>query len=180
MEPDHPFVIARLAFVFLCALPAVRELYQYINDPRYGTGISLFSILCFSGLSKHPNRLIFLRDLALSRKTVRMGQHVWLLLATIGTELLAIVKWSKGQFPVALPTHVRFAWLVGGALLVLYPVGQVSDHVTPFVCMGAFSGRQILCSCSTCSSAYPALADIYGDIFASQGSRLNSRLLWGC
>jgi hypothetical protein len=47
MEPDHPFVIARLAGVFLCALPAVRELYQYINDPRYGTGISLFSILCF-------------------------------------------------------------------------------------------------------------------------------------
>lgn len=35
MEPDHPFVIARLAGVFLCALPAVRELYQYVNDPRY-------------------------------------------------------------------------------------------------------------------------------------------------
>jgi hypothetical protein len=50
MEPDHPFVIARLAGVFLCALPAVRELYQYINDPRYGTGISLFqygaSLVC--------------------------------------------------------------------------------------------------------------------------------------
>ncbi|KAH9999643.1 PSS-domain-containing protein [Russula compacta] len=91
MEPDHPFVIARLAGVFLCALPAVRELYQYINNPR---------------------------------KAVRMGQHVWLLLATIGTELLAIVKWSKGQFSAPLPTHVRFAWLVGGALLVLYPVGQ--------------------------------------------------------
>lgn len=35
MEPDHPIIILRLAFVFLCALPAVRELYQYINDPRY-------------------------------------------------------------------------------------------------------------------------------------------------
>lgn len=35
MEPDHPFVIARLAGVFLCALPAVRELYEYVNDPRY-------------------------------------------------------------------------------------------------------------------------------------------------
>ena len=34
MEPDHPIVILRLAFVFLCALPAVRELYQYVNDPR--------------------------------------------------------------------------------------------------------------------------------------------------
>lgn len=34
MEPDHPFVIARLVGVFLCGLPAVRELYQYMNDPR--------------------------------------------------------------------------------------------------------------------------------------------------
>lgn len=48
MEPDHPFVIARLAGVFLCALPAVRELYQYINDPRYGATISLFWLLRFS------------------------------------------------------------------------------------------------------------------------------------
>ena len=35
MEPDHPVVIARLAGVFLCALPAVRELYQYVGDPRF-------------------------------------------------------------------------------------------------------------------------------------------------
>jgi hypothetical protein len=35
MEPDHPFVIMRLVGVFLCGLPAVRELYTYMNDPRY-------------------------------------------------------------------------------------------------------------------------------------------------
>ncbi|KAI9452451.1 phosphatidylserine synthase 2 [Russula earlei] len=57
-------------------------------------------------------------------KAVRMGQHVWLMLATIGTELLVIVKWSKGRFPTPLPTHVRVAWLAGAALLILYPVGQ--------------------------------------------------------
>jgi phosphatidylserine synthase 2 len=34
MEPDHPVIVLRLAFVFLCGLPAVRELYEYINDPR--------------------------------------------------------------------------------------------------------------------------------------------------
>jgi phosphatidylserine synthase 2 len=67
-----------------------------------------------------------------------MGQHVWLLLATIGTELLAIIKWSKGQFPTPLPTLVRFAWSVGAALLVLYPVGQVSFHVIAFSHLGAF------------------------------------------
>ena len=61
---------------------------------------------------------------------MRMGQHVWLMLATIGTELLAIVKWSKGQFSVPLPTSVRVAWSIGAALLVLYPVSQVSVHVT--------------------------------------------------
>ena len=88
MEPDHPFVIMRLAGVFLCGLPAVRELYQYINNPR---------------------------------KAKRMGQHCWLLLATILTELLVIVKWGKGQFPEPLPTHVKWAWGIGGTLLVLYP-----------------------------------------------------------
>jgi len=91
LEPEHHFVSVRLVGVFLCALPAARELYQYVNDPR---------------------------------KTVRMGQHVWLTLATIGTELLLIVKWSKGQFPEPLPTHVLYAWLIGGALLVLYPIVQ--------------------------------------------------------
>jgi hypothetical protein len=34
MEPSHPIVVTRLAFVFLCALPAVRELYHYLMDPR--------------------------------------------------------------------------------------------------------------------------------------------------
>ncbi|KAI0290907.1 phosphatidyl serine synthase-domain-containing protein [Russula brevipes] len=68
MEPDHPFVIARLAGVFLCALPAVREYYQYINDPRYGTRISLFTVLCFFSLSRRLNLLTFSRSCALVGK----------------------------------------------------------------------------------------------------------------
>jgi len=88
MEPNHYIVALRLTFVFLCALPAVRELYQYINDRR---------------------------------RAVRMGQHVWLLLATIATELLVITKWSKGQFPEPLPVYVKWSWGLGALLLVLYP-----------------------------------------------------------
>ncbi|CAE6482472.1 unnamed protein product [Rhizoctonia solani] len=88
MEPSHPIIISRLAGVFLCALPAVRELYQYLN---------------------HPER------------AVRMGQHAWLLFATILTELLIIFKWSRGMFPEPFPTHIKFAWSVGSALLIAYP-----------------------------------------------------------
>ncbi|KAG6333774.1 hypothetical protein ID866_5314 [Astraeus odoratus] len=88
MEPEHPIVILRLASVFLCALPAVRELYQYVNDPK---------------------------------KAKRMGQHCWLLLATILTEILVITKWSRGQFEAPLPQHVKWSWTIGGALLLLYP-----------------------------------------------------------
>ena len=55
-----------------------------------------------------------------------MGQHVWLLVATIGTELLAIAKWSTGQFPEPLPARVKAAWAIGAALLVLYPTVRVS------------------------------------------------------
>ena len=54
-----------------------------------------------------------------------MGQHVWLLLATIATELLAITKWGQGQFPEPLPTSVRWAWTGGALLLVLYPTVRV-------------------------------------------------------
>lgn len=68
-----------------------------------------------------------------------MGQHVWLMLATIGTELLAIIKWSQGQFPTPLPTQVWFAWLAGAAMLVLYPVGQVSVTLLLVLYLGAFS-----------------------------------------
>jgi phosphatidylserine synthase 2 len=57
-----------------------------------------------------------------------MGQHVWLLLATIGTELLVIVKWSKGQFKEPLPEPVRWAWSLVGALLVIYPAITVRDN----------------------------------------------------
>ncbi|KAF7314787.1 Phosphatidylserine synthase 2 [Mycena kentingensis (nom. inval.)] len=89
MEPDHPIVVLRLVFIFVWALPAVRELYQYVSDPR---------------------------------RAVRMGQHVWLLLATVVTELLVIVKWSQGQFPEPTPPAVRVGWAVGVVLLVGYPV----------------------------------------------------------
>ncbi len=35
MEPDHPIVIGRIIGVFVCALPAVREFYDYRNSPKY-------------------------------------------------------------------------------------------------------------------------------------------------
>ncbi|KZP18570.1 PSS-domain-containing protein [Athelia psychrophila] len=88
MEPDHPIVLMRLTAIFIWGLPAVRELYQYINEPR---------------------------------RAVRMGQHAWLLLATIITELLVIFKWSQGQFTEPFPEYVKWAWLAGGTLMVLYP-----------------------------------------------------------
>jgi len=91
MEPDHPIIILRLAGVFLCALPAVRELFQYINDPG---------------------------------RAVRMGTHVWLLLATILTELLTIMKWSKGQFTEPFPRSVKWGWGIGVTMLVVYPTVQ--------------------------------------------------------
>ncbi|KAH8928351.1 PSS-domain-containing protein [Atractiella rhizophila] len=34
LEPEDPIVVARLAGIFLCALPAVRELYQYVSMYR--------------------------------------------------------------------------------------------------------------------------------------------------
>lgn len=69
-----------------------------------------------------PDHMHILR---LPRRTVRMGQHVWLLLATIVTELLAITKWGKGQYPNPLPKTVKWGWMIGAVSLVLYPILQV-------------------------------------------------------
>lgn len=60
------------------------------------------------------------------RRAVRMGQHVWLLLATIVTELLAITKWGSGQYLAPLPSAVKWGWVLGATALVLYPTVQVS------------------------------------------------------
>lgn len=54
-----------------------------------------------------------------------MGQHCWLLLATILTELLVIKKWSKDLFLESFPVPVKLGGAIGGALLVLYPIVQV-------------------------------------------------------
>lgn len=53
----------------MCALPAVRELHQYLNNPEYVTLGPQLELLI-------TNRLH-------NRKAVRMGQHAWLLLATV-------------------------------------------------------------------------------------------------
>lgn len=62
-----------------------------------------------------------------------MGQHVWLLLATIVTELLAITKWGKGQFRNPLPTSVKWGWIIGAILLILYPISRVSVSIVPIL-----------------------------------------------
>lgn len=95
MEPEHPFIIGRLAGVFVCALPAVRELYLYVSDPR---------------------------------KAVRMGQHAWLLLATIGTELLVIMKWSRGLYPEPFPLTVKWGLGLLATAIVVYPAIKVGPR----------------------------------------------------
>jgi hypothetical protein len=55
-----------------------------------------------------------------------MGQHVWLLLATVLTELLVIVKWSTGQYPAPFPKPVKVGlWTLGLGVVVVYPMYQV-------------------------------------------------------
>jgi phosphatidylserine synthase 2 len=55
-----------------------------------------------------------------------MGQHTWLLLATIGTEFLAIRKWSRGMFKEPFPFYVKLGWSIGAVVLTVYPIYCVS------------------------------------------------------
>ena len=54
-----------------------------------------------------------------------MGQHTWLLLATICTELLAIRKWSRGMFTEPFPFYVKLAWSIGAVMLTVFPIVRV-------------------------------------------------------
>ena len=54
-----------------------------------------------------------------------MGQHVWLLAATVCTEVLLIFKWGRGVFTEPFPRHVKFFLGLGGVLVVLYPAIKV-------------------------------------------------------
>lgn len=56
-----------------------------------------------------------------------MGSHVWLLLATVVTELVVIRKWSKDQFLVPFPEYIKWAWSIGAVLLTLYPLTKVCN-----------------------------------------------------
>lgn len=60
-----------------------------------------------------------------------MGQHVWLLTATIVTELLVITKWSQGMFTTPTPPSVKVGLTAGTVLLILYPIMQVRDLPHP-------------------------------------------------
>nr|GAT42361.1 predicted protein [Mycena chlorophos] len=55
-----------------------------------------------------------------------MGQHVWLLLATVATEILVIIKWTSSPHSGIPPLMsaskvVKMGWVVGGLALVVYP-----------------------------------------------------------
>ena len=45
MEASHLFVVTRVSGVFLCGLPAARELYVYMNDPRYVSQLVTFYLI---------------------------------------------------------------------------------------------------------------------------------------
>lgn len=108
-RPSDYHLTARVCFL-VCSAGCERtfSVYQW---PK----VSVINHLFVSGKSHY-----------ISRRAVRMGQHVWLLLATIITELLVIMKWSKGQFSEPFPTPVKWGWAIGVTLLTIYPTVQVS------------------------------------------------------
>lgn len=87
-----------------------------------------------------------------------MGQHTWLLLATICTELLVIRKWSRGMFVEPFPIYVKIAWSVGAVILTVYPIFRVSSWPPfdlPFTCG--------LTRSALVSSVFPLQGGIFAD-----------------
>lgn len=54
-----------------------------------------------------------------------MGQHAWLMSATVVTELLIIIKFGRGQFDQPFPTSVKLFAGTGLVVLISYPMFKV-------------------------------------------------------
>ncbi|KAI9227441.1 MAG: phosphatidyl serine synthase-domain-containing protein [Piptocephalis tieghemiana] len=99
IPPVHWINVLRLVIFFLCSIPGVRELYQYMSDPN----------------------------------CKRLGAHTWLQLANLATEVLIIVKFSDGEFPKPMPTHIKILWafslisMVGYGFYKFYPWSTTSS-----------------------------------------------------
>lgn len=83
---------------------------------------------------------------------MRMGQHAWLLLATVVTELLVIRKWGKHIYTAPFPKHIKWAWTIGATLLILYPSIRVRPGLQSCSTIELLTG---LCN----SSVFPAHDD---------------------
>ncbi|KAJ2313163.1 hypothetical protein IWW52_004642, partial [Coemansia sp. RSA 2704] len=90
VPPEHPLVTARLALLFLFALPSAREYYEYYSNPG----------------------------------CKRMGAHCWVLIATLLTELLIIVKFARGEFTEPFPRVVVVFWALVAAALAGFSLWQ--------------------------------------------------------
>ncbi|KAJ2525659.1 hypothetical protein IWW43_006721 [Coemansia sp. RSA 1935] len=54
----------------------------------------------------------------------RMGAHCWMLIVTLLTELLIIVKFARGEFTEPFPRYVVVFWSVVASLLAAFSVWQ--------------------------------------------------------
>ena len=46
IDVAHPWVTIRVVSIFIYSVPAIRELYDYMNDPRYALARSLLRFVC--------------------------------------------------------------------------------------------------------------------------------------
>ena len=51
-----------------------------------------------------------------------IGAQAWILMATIITEVLVVIKWSEGIFPEPFPKAVITFWIIFVFLLIVFPV----------------------------------------------------------
>jgi len=97
MEPSHPIIISRLAGVFLCALPAVRELYQYLMNPKRAIRMGAHAWLL---LATMVTELLVIRKWGKNIYTQPFPHYIkWGI--SIGVSLLVLYPLTKFGIPSA-------------------------------------------------------------------------------
>eukprot|EP01054_Gregarina_sp_Poly1_P005711 Gregarina_sp_Poly_1__5710@NODE_2_length_28028_cov_167_134223_g1_i0_p11_GENE_NODE_2_length_28028_cov_167_134223_g1_i0NODE_2_length_28028_cov_167_134223_g1_i0_p11_ORF_typecomplete_len266_score21_49PSS/PF03034_15/3_1e57YitT_membrane/PF02588_15/0_67YitT_membrane/PF02588_15/5_1e02_NODE_2_length_28028_cov_167_134223_g1_i01424715044 len=119
LEPGHWICLVRTVITGLAAAPALSEVQAFLEEGDRAEALKLRI-----DLDSSPSNASFARK---RRDYRRLGVQAWLLLATLGCELLLILRWAPPHW-----LHAQQPWYSKAlvSLLILLPCG-----ILGFLCM---------------------------------------------
>lgn len=124
MPPEHYLVLLRLVFFVNVGGVAMREIYDFMDDPWVLCDPSWshwggHRISTSSRCGKHNNTGFHPPDRRFYKK---FGQQAWLAAAITVTEFLIVVKYDPHTITLPIPFFIMQCWFLGLILIIFWTV----------------------------------------------------------